>query len=114
MTIRCQGGIPRGRLTWGHPPPLRPQSNKKREIAGKATNLSEFNQSCWWKKVPADYGIRLKPELKLIPKGLCDEGAANGDDPHLTNGKRLIESDKRERNIMPKNMTCVQKMSEMT
>ncbi len=56
----------------------------------------------------------MKPDLKLIPKGLCDEGAANGDDPHLTNGKRLKESDRRERNIMPKKKNCVQKMSETT
>ena len=31
----------------------------------------------------------MKSDLKVIPKGLYDEGAANGDDPHLTNGKWL-------------------------
>jgi len=59
-----------------------------------------------------DYQIRLKSDLKVIPKGLCDEGAANGDDPNLTNRKRLKESNRRERNIMPKNKNCVHKMSE--
>ena len=49
----------------------------------------------------------MKPDLKVIPKGLYDEGAANGDDPHLTNGKWLKVSDRRERNIMPKNKNCV-------
>jgi hypothetical protein len=46
-------------------------------------------------------------DLKVIPKGLYDEGAANGDDPHLTNGKRLKVSDRREKNITPKNKSCV-------
>jgi hypothetical protein len=49
----------------------------------------------------------MKSNLKVIPKGLYDEGAANGDDPHLTNGKRLKVFDKKERNITPKNKSCV-------
>jgi hypothetical protein len=61
-----------------------------------------------------DYQIQLKPDPKVLPKGLCGEGAVNGDDPHLINGKRLKESDRRERNIMLKNKNCMQKMSETT
>ncbi len=49
----------------------------------------------------------MKPDLKVIPKGLYDEGATNGDDLHLTNGKRLKVSDRREKNITPKNKSCV-------
>ena len=56
----------------------------------------------------------MKPDPKVLPKGLCGEGAVNGDDPHLINGKRLKESDRRERNIMLKNKNCMQKMSETT
>jgi hypothetical protein len=81
---------------------------QQKERAGKATNLSEFNQSFWGKETCRnDSRIRMKPDLKVIPKGLYDEGAANGDNPHLTNGKRLKVSDRRERNIMPKNKNCV-------
>ena len=53
------------------------------------------------------YPIRMKSDLKVIPKGIYDEGATKGDDPHLTNGKRLKVSDRKERNIMPKNKSCV-------
>ncbi len=49
----------------------------------------------------------MKPDLKVIPKGLYDEDAANGDDLHLTNEKRLKVSDRRERSITPKNKSCV-------
>jgi hypothetical protein len=49
----------------------------------------------------------MKSDLKLIPKGLYDDGAAAGDDPHLTNRKRLKVSDRKERNITPKNKSCV-------
>jgi len=56
----------------------------------------------------------MKPDLKVIPKGLYDEGTAKDGDPHLINGKRLKVSDKRERNITPKNKNCVLKMSETT
>ncbi len=49
----------------------------------------------------------MKPDLKVIPKGLYDEGAAKGGDPHLINGIRLKVSDMRERNITPKNKNCV-------
>jgi hypothetical protein len=48
----------------------------------------------------------MKSDLKVIPKGLYDEDAANGDDPHLTNGKRLKVSNSKERNITPKNKNC--------
>jgi hypothetical protein len=49
----------------------------------------------------------MKPDLKVIPKGLYDEGAAKGGDRHLINGIRLKVSDRRERNITPKNKKCV-------
>jgi hypothetical protein len=49
----------------------------------------------------------MKPDLKVISKGLYDEGAAKDGDPHLINGKRLKVSDRRERKIMPKNKNCV-------
>jgi hypothetical protein len=48
----------------------------------------------------------MKPDLKVIPKGRYDEDAANVNDPHLTNGKRLKVSDRKERNITPKNKNC--------
>ena len=99
-----------GNTTWKTDvatPPTLAQSNQK-EKAGKATNLGEFNQSCWGKETcKRDYPNRMKSDLKVIPKGLYDEGAANGDDPHLTNGKRLKVSDRKKRNITPKNKCCV-------
>jgi len=49
----------------------------------------------------------MKPNIKVIPKGLYDEGAAKVGDLHLINGIRLKVSDRRERNIMPKNKNCV-------
>ena len=49
----------------------------------------------------------MKPDLKVIPKGLYDEGAAKVGDPHLINGKRLKVSDRKERNITLKNKNCV-------
>ena len=80
----------------------------KKEKAVKATNLGEFNHSCWGKETcRRDFPIRMKPDLKVIPKGLYDEGAAKGDGPHLTNGKQLKVFDRRERNITPKNKSCV-------
>jgi hypothetical protein len=90
------------------PPTLASMTKQqKKEKAGKATNLGEFNQSCWGKETcRRDYPFRMKPDLKVIPKGLYDEDAANGDDPHLTNGKRLKVSDRKERNITPKNKNC--------
>jgi len=79
----------------------------KKEKAGKATNLGEFNHSCWGKETcRRDVPIRMKLDLKVIPKGLYDEGAAKGGDLHLINGTRLKVFNRRERNIMPKNKNC--------
>ena len=90
------------------PPTLASMIKQQKEKAGKATNLGEFNQSCWGKETcRRDYPIQMKPDLKVIPMGLYDEGTANGDDPHLTNGKRLKVSDRKKRNITPKNKSCV-------
>ncbi len=91
-------------------PPILASMTKqpKKEKAGKATNLGEFNHSCWGKATcRRDFPIRMKPDLKVIPKGLYDEGAVKGGDLHLINGIRLKVSDRRERNIMPKNKNCV-------
>jgi hypothetical protein len=112
-------GIRLGNTTWktdvATPPTLASMTKQQKEKAGKAINLGEFNQSCWGKETcRRDYPIRMKSDLKVIPKGLYDEGAAKGDDPHLTNGKRLIVSDRRESNITLKNKSCVQKKSETT
>ena len=107
---RCRRG---GNTTWktdvATPPILASMTKQpKKEKAGKATNLGEFNHSCWGKETcRRDFPIRMKPDLKVIPKGLYDEGAAKDGDPHLINGKRLKVSDRRERNITPKNKNCV-------
>ena len=101
-------GIRRGTATWktdvATPPILASMTKQpKKEKAGKATNLGEFNHSCWGKETcRRDFPIRMKPDLKVIPKGLYDEGAAKDGNPHLINGKRLKVSNRRERNIMPK------------
>ncbi len=49
----------------------------------------------------------MEPDIKVIPKGPYDEGAAKVGDLHLINGIRLKVSDRRERNITPKNKNCV-------
>jgi len=36
------------------PPTLASMTKKQKERAGKATNLSEFNQSCWGEKEAAE------------------------------------------------------------
>jgi hypothetical protein len=107
---RCRCG---GNTTWNTdvatPPTLASMTKQtKKGKTGKATNLGEFNQSCWGKETcKRDYPNRMKFDLKVTPKVLYDEGAANGDDPHLTNGKRLKVSDRKKRNITPKNKSCV-------
>ena len=81
-------------------PPILASMTKqpKKEKAGKATNLGEFNHSCWGKETcRRDFPIRMEPDIKVIPKGLYDEGTAKHGDPHLINGKRLKVSDRRER-----------------
>jgi hypothetical protein len=84
------------------------QPTKKRRKAGKATNLGENIHSCGEKETcRRDFPIRVKPDLKVIPKGQCDEGAAKVGDLHLINGIRLKVSDRRERNITPRNKNCV-------
>jgi len=105
--------IRRGTATWKTDvvtPPILASMTKqpKKEKAGKATNLGECNHSCWGKETcRRDFPIRMKPDLKVIPKGLYDEGAAKVGDPHLINGKRLKVSDRKERNITLKNKNCV-------
>ena len=70
--------------------------------------MGENIHSCGEKETcRRDVPIRVKPDLKVIPKGQCDEGAAKVGDLHLINGIRLKVSDRRERNITPRNKNCV-------
>ncbi len=105
--------IRRGTAMWktdvATPPILGSMTKQpKKEKAGKATKLGEFIHSCGGKETcRRNFPIRKKPDLKVIPKGLYDEGAAKGGNLHLINGIRLKVSDRRERNITPKNKNSV-------
>jgi hypothetical protein len=50
-------------------------------------------------------------DLKVIPREQYNEDVAKGDNQHLTDEKRLRESNIREMNTMPQNNNCVHKLS---